>query len=116
MFTSLKTDNSWNEIKKIKPNYFSDLQNYPKSNPLFITVDWRCLNYIRSYHGICLFCKKIDDFSVYDLSVCYQRETWVLYVSLRDSVFAMQLGRSIQLAAASRVRVIAFNSQLLGRN
>jgi len=116
MFTSLKTDNPWKEIRKIKPAYFSDLQKYPKANPLFITVDYRCLHYIRSHYGICLFCKKDDSLSMYDLSFCYKREIWVLYLSPHDYIRAMQLGRRIQLTGATRIRVIAFNSELLGRN
>lgn len=116
MFTSLRTDNPWNEIRKIKPVYFSDLQKHSKANPLFITVDHRCLNYIKSHHGVCLFFKKRNALSVYDLSFCYKREIWVLYLSPHDYIRAMQLGRSIQLTGATGIRVIAFNSELLGRN
>jgi hypothetical protein len=115
MFTSLKAA-QWNEARKIKPAYFSDLKKYPKATPLFITVDWRCLNYIRSRHGICLFCKKTNDFAMYDLSFFYKREAWVLYLSPHDHNFAMQLAHGVQLAAATTIKVILFNIQLLGRN
>ena len=116
MFTSLRIDNPWNEIRNIKPAYFSDLQNYSKINPLFITVDWHCLNYIRSHHGVCLLCKKTLDFSTYDLSFFYQREAWVLYSSPHDHHFAIELAHTIQRAAATTIKVILFNKQLLGRN
>ncbi len=116
MFTSLKIDNSWNNIKKIQPAYFSDLQKHPQASLLFMTVDWRCLNYIRNSKGICLFFKKENELSLYDLSFCYKREIWILYLSPHDYISTMQLARNVQLTGATEIRIIAFNSELLRRN
>ncbi len=102
--------------RKIKLAYFDDLEKNPLANPLFITVDWRCLNFFKRHRGICLLCKKNNGFSFYDLSFCYRREIWVLYISENDQALALQLGHHIQKEGAHTIKVIAFNNALLGSN
>jgi hypothetical protein len=100
----------------VKPKYRDDLEKYPTNNPLFIAIDWGCLNFFKQYRGICLFFKKSHRFSFYDLSFCYRREIWVIYTLIEDQAIALELGHHIQLAGASTIKIIAFDSTLLGSN
>jgi hypothetical protein len=88
---------------QMKPRYFDDLLRYPKSNPVFITVDWASLHYIRR-SGICLLCEKSPTF--YDFSFCYQREMWVLYSHQHYFHAAMQLAQALQQSGAKKILVL----------
>ncbi len=113
MFTS--KHNYWRN-QKIYPDYFFQIKHRPYANPIFITVDWRCLKFIMNHRGICLFCKNNYNVSAYDFSFCFNRDVWVLYSTQNTYSLSMQLGQTIQLAAASKVLVIHFNNQLLVEN
>ena len=91
-------------MAKYKPLFFQELAEYPLYNPILISVDWNCLNYIRKYSGVCLLCNFLP--SMYDLSFCFGREIWVLYSNPYDLDQALVLARSIQLAGAEKVDIL----------
>lgn len=91
-------------MQKMKPRYFDDLQRYPKANPIFITVDWASVRYIRR-SGVCLLCEKSSMY--YDFSFCYQREIWILYSHDVYFLRAMKLGQAIQQNAAKKILVMS---------
>lgn len=90
--------------KKLKPAYLSDLSYYPKANPIFIAVNWGCLNFIRNHRGICLLCNK--NHVVYDLSFCSDKEIWVLYSQAHEFSIAKQLGNALLLHGSTEVRIL----------
>jgi hypothetical protein len=42
---------------KFPPRYSNQLLRKTKVDPIFVTCDPRCLNYIQNLRGICLFCE-----------------------------------------------------------
>ncbi len=103
MFTSIHSN--WQKQKNY-PDYYFQIKNRPYANPIFITVDRRCLKYIKSHRGICLYCNHNQLISAYDFSFCYNRDVWILYSIRNYFPISMQLGQIIQLSAASKVLVI----------
>lgn len=97
--------------KKMKPGYYSEQQYYPQANPIFISIDWDCLNYIRNHHGVCLLCNKNAEF--YDFSFCKDKEIWILYLEKGNAAIALKLGYTILRYCPKEVRIIPFNSELL---
>lgn len=97
----------------ILPDYAYQLLKRPHANPVFITIDWRCLKFVKCHGGICLFCRKNLDLSQYDFSLCYRREMWVIFLMLRDQAKSLQLGRTLQLSGASKVLIIPIAPELL---
>lgn len=93
---------------KISPRYLGELLKRGKGDPVFITRDTKCLNYIQKLRGTCLFCDKHIDAHKFNLSACYQREIWVLFSDDSYEKNSFELGRAIQLAGANRVLLIPF--------
>ncbi len=93
---------------KISPRYLTQLLQREKVDPIFVTLDPRCLNYIQNLRGICLFCDKQIDARKFNFSVCYQCETWVLYSNDAYAMRSLELGRAIQRAGANKVLVVPF--------
>jgi len=92
---------------KVAPNHADQLLKQPKASPVFITIDWQCLNYIKSHSGLCLYCSKKHPLSGFDFSYCYKREMWVVYSKQHYYARSLQLGRHIQLAGAKKVLIIS---------
>lgn len=100
------------QTSKYHPVYFNEMGRHPNTNPILIGIDWRSVNFIRNHKGICLLCDRSPHY--YDLSFCYQRETWVLYSCQQHFLTAMQLARNIQLSGASKVFILLIASKWLG--
>jgi hypothetical protein len=93
---------------KFPPRYSNELLRRAKVDPIFVTRDPRCLNYIQNLRGICLFCDKQIDVRKFDFSICYQCEVWVLYSDDVYELHSVELGRAIQRAGAKKVLVVPF--------
>ncbi|VVC76771.1 hypothetical protein AQUSIP_20970 [Aquicella siphonis] len=92
---------------KVTPTNADQLLKKPKANPVFITIDRQCLNYIKSHSGLCLYCSRKHPLSEFDFSHCYKREMWVVYSKLNYYAGSLQLGRYVQLAGAKKVLIIS---------
>lgn len=93
---------------KFSPRYSNQLLQRKKVDPIFITPDPRCLNYIQNLRGTCLFCDKQIDACKFNFSACYQCEVWVLYSDDAYGLHSLELGRAIQRAGANKVLVVPF--------
>ena len=62
---------------RLQAHYWQAVEHYPASNPLLMTADDHCLQWIRKQRGLCLYCP--HPAQRYDLSCCFGREIWLLY-------------------------------------
>jgi hypothetical protein len=92
--------------QKIKPGYFYELQNHPNADPIFVVFDFFCVNYIRSCGGVCLLCNKDPD--CYELSFCYDKESWLLCAKQEDFDVANQLGYKMLNCGAIKILILPF--------
>ncbi len=97
---------------KFAPNNADQLLMRPKASPIFITIDWQCLNYIKYHGGLCLYCNRKHLLSVFDFSLCYKREMWVVYSKQHYYTHSLELGRYVQLAGAKKVLIISIVADL----
>lgn len=100
-------------VRKAKPGYYFEQIKYKNANPLFIAIDWNCLNFIRDRNGICLLCLPGQS---YHLEICKSKELWVLYSSPSDLNYANELGYQFLIHGATKVLLILVSHKLLGRN
>lgn len=107
------SSNGITDDKKIKPDYFYQVMSRPHANPVFITADWRSLRFIKVRRGMCLYFKKSYALSLYDFSVCYNREIWVLFSTRNNFSYSADIGHNAQLAGATKVLVILLDSKLV---
>jgi hypothetical protein len=92
----------------IQPHYLWQIPKNKSINPIFFTRDLNCLRYIQNARGICLYCDMRIDAKLFNLSICYQNETWVLYSDDKYQTSSVQLGRAIQHSGARKVLIVPF--------
>ncbi|MFN7098158.1 MAG: hypothetical protein ACK4PR_11470 [Gammaproteobacteria bacterium] len=98
---------------KRKPGYYAEFMRLPSAtDPIFLTVDWGALNFVRRFKGVALFCEGIPD--QYDLTCCCMHEIWVLFSKKRYFSNALQLAVIARSMGAVKVCIILINSQLMG--
>lgn len=88
-------------FSKIKPGYLSELKHYPNADPIFVAINWPCVNQIRASHGVCLLCNK--NCELYDLHFCKEKEVWVLYSQPSELLIAKRLGQSLIRHGARKI-------------
>lgn len=93
---------------KISPKYINQLLKRENIDLIFITSDYKCLNYIRNLKGTCLFCHTSVPIHQFNLNVFYQREAWVLYSDDSFQKRSFHLGRAIQQCGANKVCIVPF--------
>ena len=106
--------NDSTHYRKIKLGYFYEFKKFPKASIIFIAFYFLCVNYVRNHGGLCFWCSKNPE--IYDLSFCYEKEIWLLCIQEQDFVRGNELAYLLLNHEASKVLIIPFNENLLGRD
>jgi len=93
---------------KFKPQNYDKLLRHKQADPVFLTRDEACLQYVRNTGGICLFCNENIEAKKFNLSLCRRREAWVLYSDDSYQTTSIELGRTLQQVGAVKVLIVPF--------
>lgn len=90
------------------PNFRNQFIKNNRIEPVFITCDKACLQYVQKCKGLCLYCSENIDTKRFNFSDLYQREVWILYSDDKFQYSSIQLAWSIQRSGAKKIRVVPF--------
>jgi hypothetical protein len=86
------------------PLYSQEFLHYPLQNPLMITVEQQSLNILRRLKGACLYCPRSA--YQYDLTICFNREVWVLYSQPFARLITLHLAQAVQQSGALEITIL----------
>lgn len=100
-------------MKSSTPNARKPTLVWTGGDPILITADKLVWQFFHELKHRCWFCEQPPNY--YDWSVCFHRETWILYLGAHRKSAGLALACQAQAAGARKILLVTANRELFRR-